>query len=96
LTFEVKVRNTVGPFLASVPEKSRRIILVSLRNLAENPFPGSGGDKEKITTRRGKEIYRLHISRSFTAFYSIDPDNRVVKVQDVLTIEQAHKKYGRF
>lgn len=95
MTFDVRVRKTVDPFLDSVPEKSRHIIIESLRGLAENPFPGTGGDKEKITTRRGRVIYRLHISRSFTAFYSIDQDNRIVKVHDVCSIEQAHKKYGR-
>ena len=83
------------PFLNSVPEKSRRLIISSIKSLADNPFPGTGGDREKITTRRGRVIYRLHISRSFTAFYSIDPDNQVVKVHEVCTIEQAHKKYGR-
>jgi mRNA interferase RelE/StbE len=95
LTFDLKVRNTADAFIGTVPEKSRRIIKSALRGLEENPFPGSGGDKEKLVLGGGREIYRLHIARSFTAFYSVDKVNRIVKVHDILTIGQAHKKYGR-
>jgi len=95
LTFEVKVRNTADAFIGTVPEKTRRIIKSALRGLEENPFPGSGGDKEKLVLGGGREIYRLHIARAFTAFYSVDKENRIVKVHDILIIEQAHKKYGR-
>jgi mRNA-degrading endonuclease RelE of RelBE toxin-antitoxin system len=66
-----------------------------LKGLEENPFPGGGGDKEKLVLSGGGEIYRLHIARTYTAFYSVDKENRIVKVHDILTIEQAHKKYGR-
>jgi mRNA interferase RelE/StbE len=95
LTFEVKVRNTVGGYISSLPEKSRRIITNALKGLGENPFPGSGGDKEKLVLSGGSGIYRLHIARTFTAFYSIDKESRIIKVHEILTIEQAHKKYGR-
>ena len=95
MTFEVKVRNTADAFIGTVPEKTRRIIKSALRGLEENPFPGSGGDKEKLVLGGGREIYRLHVARTYTAFYSVDKENRIVKVHDILTIEQAHKKYGR-
>jgi mRNA-degrading endonuclease RelE of RelBE toxin-antitoxin system len=95
LTFEVKVHSTADAFISVVPEKSRRIIKSALKGLEENPFPGSGGDKEKLDLGAEKKIYRIHIARTFTAFYSVDKDNRIVKVHDILTIEQAHKKYGR-
>jgi mRNA-degrading endonuclease RelE of RelBE toxin-antitoxin system len=95
LTFEVKVRNTAAAFIGTVPEKSRRIIKSALKALEENPFPGSKGYKEKLVLSGGGEIYRLHIARSFTAFYNVDKENRIAKVYDILTIEQAHKKYGR-
>ena len=95
MTFEVKVRNTADAYISSLPEKSRRIIKNALSGLEENPFPGSGGDKEKLVLGDGREIYRLHIARIYTAFYSVDKENRIVKVHDILTIEQAHKKYGR-
>jgi len=91
----VKVRNTADAFIGTVPEKFWRIIKSALSDLEENPFPGSGGDKEKLVLGGGREIYRLHIARSFTAFYSVDKENRIIKVHEILTIEQAHKKYGR-
>jgi len=95
LTFAVNVRNTAATFISTVPEKSRRLITIALSGLEDNPFPGTGGDKERIVLRGGKELFRLHISHSFTAFYSIDKENRIVRVHEVLSIEQAHKKYGR-
>lgn len=95
MTFTVKVRNTAAAFIESVPIKSRRMITTALAGLEENPFPGSGGNKERIVLRQRRELYRIHIARMFTAFYSVDIRNRVVRVHEVLTIEQAHKKYGR-
>ncbi len=41
-------------------------------------------------------LCRLHIPRSYTTFYRIDQDEKVVKILDIMTIEQAHKIYGRF
>lgn len=95
MNFEVKVRNTVEGYIISLPEKSRRIIKNALYGLGENPVPGSGGDKERLALRGGREIYRLHIAHTFTAFYNIDKENKIVRVHEILPIEQAHKKYGR-
>jgi len=95
LTFFVKVRNTATHFINSVPEKSQRIITEALARLEHDPFPGSGGNKERINLRKGREVYRMHIARKFTAFYTIDTECLVVRVHEILTIEQAHKKYGR-
>ncbi|MFA5347029.1 MAG: hypothetical protein WC294_02745 [Methanoregula sp.] len=95
MTFEVRVRKTADAYIRDLPEKSRRIIKNILTGLGENPFPGSGGDKEKLVLRGGREIFRLHIARTFTAFYSIDNEKMIVRVHDVLPIELAHKKYGR-
>jgi hypothetical protein len=53
-------------------------------------------DKEIIQRTGHETIYRLHISRSFTAFYKIYKDETLVKILDIMTIEQAHKIYGRF
>ncbi len=39
----------------------------------------------------GREIYRLHIARTYTAFYSINKENMIVRVHDILRIELAHK-----
>jgi hypothetical protein len=61
--------------------------------LENDPFPGKGGDKELLNLRENVKVYRLHIASSFTAFYEIE--GKTVFVNEVLTIEQAHKKYNR-
>jgi mRNA-degrading endonuclease RelE of RelBE toxin-antitoxin system len=95
LTFSVIVWHETADAIRHLPDKTRRIIRAALLRLAEDPYPGSHGDKEKLLLKGGVLIYRLHISHSFTAFYEIDKDEKLVLVQDVLTIGQAHKKYGR-
>ena len=61
--------------------------------LEEDPFPGNQGDKEKLVERDGIVIYRLHISRSYTVFYEIDTEEKLIIVHEILPIEQAHRKY---
>lgn len=91
----MKVHTRVIAYITTVPEKSRRIIRKAREGLEQNPYPGSGGDKERLDAGGGREIYRIHIARTYTAFYSLDTDHRIVKVHEILTLEQAHKKYGR-
>jgi mRNA-degrading endonuclease RelE of RelBE toxin-antitoxin system len=92
----VKLRDKVSEDINRLPDKSRRIIKIALGRLEDDPFPGNHGDKEKITLRGGSIIYRVHISHTYTAYYSIIPDNRIVRVHDIFPIEQAHKKYGYY
>jgi hypothetical protein len=63
----------------------------NLRSSNDDPFPGKAGDKELLELRHGIQIYRLHISHTYTAFYKI-MGNRVF-ITEVTTIDQAHKKY---
>lgn len=42
------------------------------------------------------DTYRLHISRTSTAFYRIRESEQEVLVLTVISIEQAHTKYGNF
>jgi mRNA-degrading endonuclease RelE of RelBE toxin-antitoxin system len=79
-----------------LPVKTRRIIKTALKRLEEDPFPGSQGNKEKLVLRGGIILYRLHISRSYTVFYEIDNKEKLVIVQEILPIGQAHKKYGYY
>ncbi len=37
----------------------------------------------------------MHVSRSYTIFYRIEEREKTVKILDIMTIEEAHKKYGR-
>jgi len=95
LTFRLRIWRETAEAINHLPDKSRRIIKNALQRLEEDPFPGGHGDKEKLVLKGGIIIYRLYISHSYTAFYDIDKEEKSVIVQDVLTIEQAHKKYGR-
>jgi mRNA-degrading endonuclease RelE of RelBE toxin-antitoxin system len=93
--YGVIVQRKSAEFLNELDDKSRRIVRTRLATLEEDPYPGKGGDKELIKSPKGRpdeKVYRLHIGRSFTAFYRIK--GKTVYVTEVLTIEQAHKKYG--
>lgn len=92
--YDVFVSDEVKSFLARIDEKSERICRDNLAKLS-TPFPGRGyGDKEKIPYK-GRETYRLHIARTWTAFYDIVEKEKQVKVWEILPIDDAHKKYGR-
>lgn len=91
--YDILVAQDVAEFLSQLDEKSERIVRDNLSKLSE-PYPGQGsGDKERITWR-GDEVYRLHIGRTWTAFYDVDESEDVVRVLDVLPIDDAHKEYG--
>jgi mRNA interferase RelE/StbE len=94
LTFSLILWHELSDEINRLPGKTRRIIKTALKRLEEDPFPGSKGDKEKLVLKGGVIIYRLHISRRYTVFYEIDKEEKLVIVQEILTIEQAHKKYG--
>lgn len=92
--YRVQVAPRVARFLDALDPKSRRICKENLEKLAEEPHPGRGpGDKERLVVR-GEEVFRLHIGRTYTAFYVIIRKERLVRVLQVLPIGQAHKRYG--
>jgi len=93
VNFEVIIDIDEIAYINSLNDKNKRIIKTHLKTLETDPFPGKGGDKELLNLREGVRIYRLHIGHSYTAFYEIE--GKTVFVNEVLTIEQAHKKYNR-
>ena len=95
MRFQVFIKRKSVEAINELPEKTRRIIHDQLKTLEQDPYPGTGGDKELLHTDEGMEVYRLHIGRSYTAFYTINAGCHTVQVHDVMTIGQAHKKYGR-
>ena len=95
MSYDVKISREASEYLMKLDEKSKRIIYNHLATLEKNPFPGVRGDKEKLHLDDGTIIYRVHAWRSHTAFYRIDKADKRVRINEVLTIEQAHKKYGR-
>jgi len=94
LTFSLVLWHELADEINRLPGKIRRIIKPALEQLEEDPFPGSRGDKEKRVLKGGVIICQLHISPRYTVFYEIDKEEKRVIVQEILTIEQAHKKYG--
>lgn len=95
MAFEVRVRRRVAAFLEALPGRSRRIVRAALKDPGDDPFPGSGGDKERLALMHGRSTYRLRIARPYTAFYGVDTEAGVVSGYELLSIEQAHKRYGR-
>lgn len=93
MTYDVLLSERARAFLAALDEKSISICKKNLQKLS-SPYPGRGsGDKERLVIA-GKDRYRLHIGRTYTAFYIIDEEKKLVRVVELLGIEAAHKKYG--
>ena len=95
VNFIVLIDEDAQEYLDNLPEKSNRLVKSELRILEEDPFPGKGGNKELLEPKN-RGLYRLHISHSYTAFYHIFKKDKNVKILWIGTIEQGHKRYGRF
>lgn len=96
MTFTVLLGEQPQEFLTNADSKTERIVKDNLSSLGEDPYPrpGSGsGDREKIVID-GREMYRYHIGRTYTAFYTIHNDEGAVRVREILPIDDAHKRYG--
>ncbi|MDI6718296.1 MAG: type II toxin-antitoxin system RelE/ParE family toxin [Methanomicrobiales archaeon] len=89
-------KNRAQKLLDALPERSRRIVKEHLLRLQEDPYPGHGGDKKRLDLGEGYELYRIHIGRGYTAFYRILEEEQVVRIPDIMTIEQTHRRYGQF
>ncbi|MFW6317865.1 MAG: type II toxin-antitoxin system RelE family toxin [Halorubrum sp.] len=93
--YEVLLGDEAREFLDVADEKTRRICTENLEYLAENPYPGRGrGDKEKLPIDGRRDRYRIHISRSYTAIYTVLEDQNEVRVLEIVPIDEAHKRYG--
>lgn len=94
VNFCVLIDEDAQEFLDSLPKKSQKIIKTKLRILETDPFPDKGSDKELLNSPNHKEVYRSHISRSYTALYRTSSNEKTVKILWIGTIGQAHNKYG--
>ena len=93
--YDVLLGPEAEEFLQVADEKTTRICKEKLHYLAENPYPGRGrGDTEKLPIDGNRDRYRLHISRSFTAFYTVLEDESEVRVLEIVPIDDAHDRYG--
>lgn len=91
MSFNVVINRKTLAYLSELPEKSHRLIKARCHALAEDPFPSQGGDKEHLHLEF--KLYRLHVGRSFTVFYQICEKDKLVKILEITTIENAHKLY---
>lgn len=96
MSYNVLLADQPREYVRTLDEKSTRIVKENLRKLEDDPHPrpGSGsGDKEKVPVD-GTEVYRLHISRTHTAFYTILEAEKQVRIVELLPIDEAHDRYG--
>ena len=91
---KVVIDRKVLSYLSKLPEKSQSLIKKKCHALAEDPYPGQGGDKELLHLEF--RLYRLHVGRSFTVFYQVCEDEKLVKILEIVTIDKAHKLYKHF
>jgi mRNA-degrading endonuclease RelE of RelBE toxin-antitoxin system len=90
--YSVLITRDAQKYVDSLTEKSRRLVKKKLEMLKDNPHPGRA-DKKKLQLPN-YELFRMHVSRSYTIFYRIYEEEKAVKVLNIMSIEEAHKKYG--
>lgn len=96
MTYSVQLSEQAHAYYEQLDEKSQRIVKQNLEQLEQQPYPKPGagsGDREKIPVD-GEEIYRLHIGRTHTALYDIVEDDERVLIVELLSIDDAHERYG--
>jgi mRNA-degrading endonuclease RelE of RelBE toxin-antitoxin system len=86
---KIEVTERAIKFLTSLPEKDRRIVGEHIDRLSDHPH--AHGDIKRLNTP--KERYRMHVSYRYTIFYY--PYEKTIIINEIMTTEQAHKKYGR-
>ena len=74
----------------NIPNERKNQIKDALFEL-EDPLPG--GKKKEIEGSKG--YFRLRIG-DFRAIYKVDFENKTVYVVEILTAQQAHKRYGNY
>jgi mRNA interferase RelE/StbE len=88
MTFKVLIHPRI---FEKIPAERRDQIKKGLKEL-KDPLPGGNKKEVKGST---KTVYRLRAG-DFRILYDIDFDRKEVYVFNILTAEQAHKKYERF
>jgi mRNA-degrading endonuclease RelE of RelBE toxin-antitoxin system len=93
--YDVLLGDDAREFLNVADDKIARITKENLGYLTGTPYPGRGrGDKEKLPIDGRRDRYRMHISRSYTAIYTVLEEDKEVRVLEILPIDDAHKRYG--
>lgn len=93
--YEIRLHPDANEYIQKLDSKSQRIVKDNLRKLEDDPYPRPDsklGDAEKVTVN-GDEYFRLHISRTHTAFYRVKDSEDQVHVINIVDIDTAHKMY---
>lgn len=85
----IAIEDRAREFIRERPEKDRRIIGEHIERLSDHP--DAPGDIKRLKTRKPR--WRMHISSKFTVFFHVDGDT--VYVDHIMSMELAHKKYGK-
>ena len=88
MTFNVFIKSKV---LNDLPIERKAQIKEALKDLKDQ---FQGGNKCKIEGYK-EDVYRIRIG-NYRAFYTVNFEENLIIVFEILTAEQAHKKYGRF
>jgi len=91
---KVAIDSALLEFCKRLKEKDLRIVREHLHRL-EQPY-SAPGDIKKLHGSGGVIRYRMHISRKFTVFFRIYDEEDCVRIDSIMTMEQAHKKYGKY
>lgn len=89
--YEVQLGKRTIKVLQKYPEKSRELIYAHVRML-NDPYSANGVE----CLHKPSETYRMHIGRIYTIIFRIHKNPNIVQVLEIDTIEQAHKRYGRY
>lgn len=93
--YTVLLGDEAREFLAVADEKTTRIVTEKLEWLADDPYPGRGrGDTEKLPIDGNRNRFRIHVSRTYTALYTVLEEKTEVRVLEIVPIDEAHKRYG--
>jgi hypothetical protein len=85
---KVNIEKRALQYVNGLQEKDRRIIKQHQLKL-EDPY--SAPDVELLKNGH----CRMHIAHTYTAFFDVLPLG-IVNILEVMTIEEAHKRYKRF
>jgi hypothetical protein len=85
---QVNIEKRALLYVNSLREKDRRIVKQHLLML-EDPY--TAPDVELLQNGH----CRMHIAHTYTAFFDVLPGGKV-NILEVMTIEEAHKRYKRF
>jgi mRNA interferase RelE/StbE len=88
------MNTALAEFCKRLKEKDLRVVREHLQCLEQ--LWSAPGDIKRLHGPEGVIRYRMHIARKFTVFFRIYDEEDCVHVDAIMTMEQAHRKYGKY